>query len=123
MDEQPCYIRTRSKPLVVVPYSVELNDIAIMMLQHHDARILYERTMAQFERLYQEGHESHGYSRSASTRTSAACLIGSGISNAYTRSFRADPASCSGPTSKFLTGTGPPARFRPETAADPPAAR
>ena len=58
MDEQPCYIRTRSKPLVVVPYSVELNDIAIMMLQHHDARILYERTMAQFERLYQEGHES-----------------------------------------------------------------
>ena len=57
MDEQPCYIRTRSKPLVVVPYSVELNDIAIMMLQHHDARILYERTMAQFERLYQEGHE------------------------------------------------------------------
>ena len=58
MDEQPCEMRTTAKPVVMVPYSVELNDIAIMVLQHHEARVLYERTMAQFERLYREGEES-----------------------------------------------------------------
>lgn len=58
MDEQPCYIKTKSKPLVMVPYSVELNDIAIMMIQHHESRVLYERTMDQFERLYQDGEQS-----------------------------------------------------------------
>lgn len=58
MDDQPCEIRTRTKPMIMVPYSVELNDIAIMILQHHESRVLYERTMEQFERLYQEGSES-----------------------------------------------------------------
>jgi len=51
-------MRTTAGPVVMVPYSVELNDIAIMVIQHHEARVLYERTMAQFERLYQEGKES-----------------------------------------------------------------
>jgi peptidoglycan/xylan/chitin deacetylase (PgdA/CDA1 family) len=58
MDEQPCYIKTKSRPLVMVPYSVELNDIAIMMIQHHESRVLYERTMDQFERLYEDGQQS-----------------------------------------------------------------
>ena len=58
MDEQPVEMRTTAGPVVMVPYSVELNDIAIMVIQHHEARVLYERTMAQFERLYQEGKES-----------------------------------------------------------------
>ncbi|MEE8501090.1 MAG: polysaccharide deacetylase family protein [Kiloniellales bacterium] len=58
MDEQPVEMRTTAGPVVMVPYSVELNDIAIMVIQQHEARVLYERTMAQFERLYQEGKES-----------------------------------------------------------------
>ena len=58
MEEQPREMRTTAKPVVMVPYSVELNDIAIMVLQHHEARVLYERTMAQFERLYREGEDS-----------------------------------------------------------------
>ena len=58
MDDQPCWARTTADPVVLMPYSVELNDIAIMVLQHHEARVLYERTLAQFERLYQEGRES-----------------------------------------------------------------
>ncbi len=58
MDEQPVEMKTTASPLVMVPYSVELNDIAIMVIQQHEARVLYERTMAQFERLYQEGKES-----------------------------------------------------------------
>ncbi|MDP6602973.1 MAG: polysaccharide deacetylase family protein [Rhodospirillales bacterium] len=58
MDEQPCVMKTRAGSIVMVPYSVELNDISIMIIQHHEARVLYERTMAQFERLYQDGKES-----------------------------------------------------------------
>ena len=58
MDEQPVEMKTTAGPVVMVPYSVELNDIAIMVIQQHEARVLYERTMAQFERLYREGKES-----------------------------------------------------------------
>jgi peptidoglycan/xylan/chitin deacetylase (PgdA/CDA1 family) len=58
MDDQPVEMKTTSGPVIAVPYSVELNDIAIMVIQHHEARVLYERTMAQFERLYEEGKKS-----------------------------------------------------------------
>jgi allantoinase len=58
MDDQPCVIKTRSKPLVMIPYSLEINDIPMMVIQHHESRVLYERTIDQFERLYEEGKDS-----------------------------------------------------------------
>ena len=58
MDDQPVEMKTRSGSVVTVPYSVELNDIAIMVIQHHESRVLLERTLDQFERLYEEGRES-----------------------------------------------------------------
>jgi allantoinase len=58
MDDQPCEMNTTTRPVVMVPYSVELNDITIMVIQHHESRVLFERVMAQFERLYQEGEDS-----------------------------------------------------------------
>jgi peptidoglycan/xylan/chitin deacetylase (PgdA/CDA1 family) len=57
-DEQPYTIKTTSRPLVVVPYSVELNDIPMMMIQHHESAELFNRTRDQFDRLYQEGEQS-----------------------------------------------------------------
>ena len=54
VDDLPCPIRTRTGKLVSMPYSVELNDIPIMMIQHHRADELYERSIAQFDRLYAE---------------------------------------------------------------------
>jgi hypothetical protein len=57
-DDQPSELRTAAGVLYNIPYSVELNDIAIMLLQHHPARELYDRFMDQFERLYAEGAES-----------------------------------------------------------------
>ena len=57
MDDLPCQIRTTHGPLLTMPYSVELNDIPIMMIQHHRAEELYDRTVAQFERLYQEAED------------------------------------------------------------------
>ena len=58
MDDQPQEIRTASGSMVTLPYSVELNDIPMMMIQHHAARELYDRTMDQFARLYAEGEHS-----------------------------------------------------------------
>ena len=36
-DDQPYQIRTTSGPLVSVPYSIELNDIPTMVIQHHES--------------------------------------------------------------------------------------
>jgi allantoinase len=58
LDEQPCVIGTAHGPLVSLPYTVELNDIPMMMVQHHRAEEMYDRAMAQFERLHQEGAAS-----------------------------------------------------------------
>ncbi|MFL5280434.1 MAG: polysaccharide deacetylase family protein, partial [Rhodopila sp.] len=37
VDDLPCDIQTDHGPLLTMPYSVELNDIPIMMIQHHRA--------------------------------------------------------------------------------------
>lgn len=58
MDDQPFDIKTESGPLVSVPYTVELNDIAMMLVQHHKAAEFYDRCMDNFERLYQEGEHN-----------------------------------------------------------------
>jgi allantoinase len=54
IDDLPATIRTAHGPMLTMPYSVELNDIPIMMIQHHRAEELFDRTVAQFDRLYQE---------------------------------------------------------------------
>ena len=57
IDDEPCTIRTRRGPLVTMPYTVELNDISMMVVQHHPAREWETRCMDTFERLYREGRE------------------------------------------------------------------
>jgi len=57
-DDQPYEIKTTSRPLIMVPYSVELNDIPMMLIQHHRAEELFDRTRDQFDRLYEEGQHS-----------------------------------------------------------------
>ena len=54
-DDQPYQIRTTAGPLVSVPYSIELNDIPMMVIQHHESRYWQERVRDQFDRLYAEG--------------------------------------------------------------------
>lgn len=59
LDDQPCIIRTRSgRTMVALPYTVELNDITLMVVQNQRAVELYERGMAQFDQLYEEGSTS-----------------------------------------------------------------
>jgi allantoinase len=56
-DDEPTTIRTRSGPLVTLPYTMELNDIPMMAVQHHEAEYLTRRAIDQFDRLYAEGEK------------------------------------------------------------------
>lgn len=58
MDDQPCELKTANGPLYTIPYTVELNDIPIMSLQNHRSAELLDRTMDQFETLYEEGADN-----------------------------------------------------------------
>ncbi len=53
-DDQPVWIPAKSRPVLSVPYSVEMNDIPMMLLQSHSGAELYERGVAQIDRLWQE---------------------------------------------------------------------
>ncbi|WP_260986190.1 polysaccharide deacetylase family protein [Bordetella genomosp. 13] len=57
LDDQPCRLRTASGPMVAMPYSVELNDIPMMAVQHHEAGEFLRRVTDTFDRLYEEGTE------------------------------------------------------------------
>ena len=54
-DDQPYEIRTSAGPLVSVPYTLELNDIPMMVIQHHGSSEWLQRCKDQFDRLYAEG--------------------------------------------------------------------
>ena len=54
LDDQPCALRTAHGPMVSVPYTVEMNDIPMMALQHHPSEEWLRRGMDHFDRLYAE---------------------------------------------------------------------
>ena len=54
-DDEPTVIKTGKGPLVTLPYSVELNDIPMMIVQHHDSQTWKTRCCDQFDRLWREG--------------------------------------------------------------------
>jgi len=56
-DDEPTEIRTAHGPLVTLPYTVELNDIPMMLVQHHESAYFTQRCIDSFERLYREGAE------------------------------------------------------------------
>lgn len=54
LDDQPVWIPATPRPVLSVPYSVEINDIPMMLLQSHSGAELYDRGVAQIDRLWQE---------------------------------------------------------------------
>ncbi len=56
-DDEPTIIRTAAGPLLTLPYTVELNDIPMMIIQHHESDYLMRRAIDQFDRLYAEGEQ------------------------------------------------------------------
>jgi allantoinase len=58
LDDQPVTVSTSHGPIVSVPYTVELNDIVMMVVQHHAAEEMLRRGRDQFDRLYEESERS-----------------------------------------------------------------
>jgi len=58
LDEQPLWVHTRHGAIVSVPYSVELNDITIMVTGLHESDAMLRRVQDAFERLYAESETS-----------------------------------------------------------------
>jgi len=56
-DDQPTPIRTEHGDLIAMPYTVELNDIPMMAVQHHQSEVFLQRVKDSFDCLYQEGGE------------------------------------------------------------------
>ncbi len=56
-DDEPTEISTANGPLVTLPYTVECNDIPMMIVQHHEAAYWTRKCIDCFERLYKEGAE------------------------------------------------------------------
>jgi peptidoglycan/xylan/chitin deacetylase (PgdA/CDA1 family) len=58
LDDQPTVLKTRTKPIVNIPYTQECNDVAMMLIQHHKASEYYDRAIDQFEQLKQDAQDS-----------------------------------------------------------------
>lgn len=54
LDEEPVTLNTQSGPLVSIPYTVELNDIPVCMIQHHESSEFTARIQDHFDTLYSE---------------------------------------------------------------------
>jgi len=54
LDDQPVWLKANPKPVLSVPYTVEINDIPMMLLQHNRAEELLLRGIDQFDRLWHE---------------------------------------------------------------------
>ena len=57
-DDQPYEMKVKNGRLVAVPYTLELNDIPIYIVQHHRSSEIFERARDQFDTLYREGGDS-----------------------------------------------------------------
>jgi allantoinase len=58
LDDQPVWLKTKSRPILSVPYTQECNDVAMMLIQHHTASEYYDRAMDQFGQLYEDSRDS-----------------------------------------------------------------
>jgi allantoinase len=55
LDDQPCVIQAKPRSVVSVPCTVEMNDIAMMLLQQHPSEEWLRRGIDHFDRLHQDG--------------------------------------------------------------------
>jgi allantoinase len=58
LDDQPVWLKTRTKPILNVPYTQECNDVAMMLIQHHAATEYRNRAIDQFNQIYSDSRDS-----------------------------------------------------------------
>jgi allantoinase len=57
-DEQPYWMKTRTRPIVAIPYTLEIGDIPILLDRGGTGEDFYNAVVDQFEGMYEEGVES-----------------------------------------------------------------
>jgi allantoinase len=57
-DEQPYWMKTRTRPIVAIPYTLEIGDIPILLDRGGSGDDFYRAVVDQFETLYDEGKDS-----------------------------------------------------------------
>jgi allantoinase len=57
VDDQPIWMRTRSGPLLIVPYPMELNDIGANIHRDHTGRDFADMIIDQFEEMLEQSEE------------------------------------------------------------------
>jgi peptidoglycan/xylan/chitin deacetylase (PgdA/CDA1 family) len=58
LDDQPVWLKTRTKPILNIPYTQECNDVAMMLIQHHPAAEYRNRAIDQFDQIYADAKSS-----------------------------------------------------------------
>ena len=56
-DDLPYPMKVKSGSLISIPYTLEINDIPIYLIQNHSSPEIFERSRDQFDTFYQEGAE------------------------------------------------------------------
>ena len=105
LDDQPVVLKTRTRPIVNIPYTQECNDVAMMLIQHHEAGEYYRRAIDQFEQIYADsrdfgardgaGGASLHHGRAAPREV---------LPRARSRTSARARTCCSGPASRSSTG-------------------
>ena len=54
MDDQPFFVKTKHAPILSIPYSVELNDILIMVSLQQESDAMFKRVRDAFDQTYRE---------------------------------------------------------------------
>lgn len=57
-DDEPAEMHTAHGPIVAMPYTVEMNDIPVGVIQQHESDVFLRRGIDQFDRLAVEGERS-----------------------------------------------------------------
>ncbi|MGE4064782.1 MAG: polysaccharide deacetylase family protein [Rhodospirillaceae bacterium] len=55
LDDQPVGLKTKGGEMVAVPYTLEVNDVAIYAVAQHSSDEIFKRGRDQFDRLHMEG--------------------------------------------------------------------
>jgi allantoinase len=58
LDDEPVVLKTKTKPILNVPYTQECNDVAMMLIQHHQGIEYFQRASDQFDQLYEDSKTS-----------------------------------------------------------------
>ena len=54
LDDQPFFVKTKHQPILSIPYSVELNDILIMVSLQQESDAMFKRARDAFDQVYHD---------------------------------------------------------------------